>query len=64
MESIIDGLQILLKYGSGDFSAEHDQIWAGPDYLEFEDYSEADCKELDSLFWFFDKEFNCWSRLV
>jgi hypothetical protein len=63
MKRILEGLNILSKYfESGDFNAEHDQIWAGGDYADDADMAEEDIKKLKDLGWFIDEEFNCWSH--
>ena len=52
MERILEGLQILLKYFPvGDFSAEHNQVWAGGVKI-----SESDKARLEELGWFLDEE--------
>ena len=63
MKRILEGLNILAKYSdSGDFAAEHDQIWAGPDDASEMEISEEDLKTLDDLGWFIDDEFDSWSH--
>ena len=64
MERIKEGLEILLKYNckDKDFSAEHDQVWAGgPEPSEL---SAEDSAALDGLGWFWDEEFECWSHFA
>lgn len=60
MGSILEGLTILIKYGDGDFSAEHDVVYAGGDT----EISEEDKKKLEGLLWFYDNEFQCWSTFT
>ena len=57
MKRILEGLQILLKYFPvGDFSADHDQVWAGGD-LEAVEISESDKVRLEELGWFLDEDY-------
>lgn len=66
MEQILEGLQILSKYGpKGDFSAGHDQIWAGDENdKSVTDMSEKDRKRMEELGWFIDDDFECWSHFA
>ncbi len=63
MNNIIEGLIILRGYDSkaGDFCAEHDQIWAGPE-LDFEDFNKEDVLKLEALGWFYDDDVESWSH--
>ena len=62
MKRIVEGLNILSKYSDGgDFSAEHDQIWAGSDASNM-DISEEDLERLEELNWFLDEEYDSWSH--
>jgi hypothetical protein len=54
MRHILAGLQILSKYEDDTFCAEHDQIWAGPDY---EAVSEEDRQAMANLGWFVDGDY-------
>ena len=58
MFRIMQGLEILAKYCEnerGDFSAEHDQIWAGPaGSFDPESIDDEDREELARLDWFID----------
>ena len=64
MKQVIEGLQILAKYVENPdkswVSAEHDQIWAGPDRGEV--VSEEDKKALEDLGWFEDDDCGGWSH--
>jgi len=51
MEEILEGLKILINYGSSNFSAEHDQVFAGSDE-SVENIKEDDKKRLEELGWF------------
>mgnify|MGYP001596939464 CR=1 FL=1 len=80
MKEILEGLMLLKEiYGEwGDFAAEHDQIFAGPDLGEENlellkvdgdeeafkpvSMSDEDFVKLSELGWFIDSEFNCWSH--
>jgi len=59
MEEIFEGLKILMNYGSSNFSAEHDQIFAGSDE-SVENIKEDDKKKLEDLGWFISEK--CWSH--
>jgi hypothetical protein len=64
MEDIIKGLLILQKYvgDKGDFSAEHDQVYAGGDGQE--NMTEEDKKKMEEAGWFFAKETDSWSSFT
>jgi len=62
MDRILKGLLIFSKYSkNGDFAAEHDQIWAGPDAEKME-ISKEDLIKLDELGWWIDEDFDSWSH--
>lgn len=61
MNKILAGMQIIAKYNP-DFhvSAEHDQIWVGPGFIQV---SAEDAKNLDDLDWFVDNQIdNSWTH--
>jgi len=64
MKNIKEGLEIIIKYeGDGEFSAEHDRVWAGEDNGKATtDISEADIVKMKALDWWIDDEFNCWTH--
>lgn len=62
VKEVIEGLQILEKYGAGEMSADHEVIYAGPDLSAT--ISPEDLKRLDELGWFESEEFDCWSMFV
>ncbi len=63
MQTIADGLSILLKYDpAGSCGAEHDILYAGPDIKA--QVSEEDAKKLESLGWHWSTEFECWARFT
>jgi hypothetical protein len=59
MEEILEGLKILMNYGNSNFSAEHDQVYAGSDE-SVESIKEDDKKKLEDLGWFIAD--NSWSH--
>ena len=60
IRNVIEGLQIIEKYGSQEIDAQHDVIYAGPDKGEKKILSE-DAAKLEELGWFFDEEFDCYA---
>lgn len=63
MNEILAGMQLLAKY-KPDFevSAQHDQIWVGPEYILV---SAEDAKNLYDLGWFVDSAIdNSWTHLT
>ena len=64
MKTVVEGLQILLKYfPDGYVSAEHDIIYAGGDNDEVS-ISEDDVKRLEELRWHYDKSLPSWYTYV
>ena len=62
MESVIAGLQILLKYGEDCVCAEHDIIYAGPSYRD--KMSDEDKKAMEAAGWHWDKEADSFAFFV
>lgn len=61
LQKISRALAILANYPYGDFTAEHDEIWAGPaDGVEI---TKCDREELEALGWS-DGEGMGWHRYV
>ena len=63
IEQIAFGLQIFAKY-SGDVSAEHDVIYAGPSRMKDAEISKADQVKLAELDWSFDSDVESWYHFV
>ena len=59
MKEIYEGLKILIEYGKGNFSAEHDKIWAGREGI-IEDMTTYHIDRMKKFNWFIDEEFDCW----
>ena len=65
MRDIHTGLEVLLRYGDGEFTAEHDQVWAMPtDAREKRLINYYDRLSLEAAGWFYEEEFECWSRFT
>lgn len=60
MRELWDGLNILLKYGNGHVSADHDVIYVDPGPSDSYSISEPDSKRLDELDWMWDEPLECW----
>lgn len=64
-ERVAKGLLIFVKYDpEADCFAEHDVIYAGPKHKALEEMSDLDKRELKKLGWDFDKDNDCWRKLV
>lgn len=59
MRELRDGLTIMLKYGNGYVSADHDVIFAGPEAVVAGDINPADMKRLSELDWVWDSKYEC-----
>lgn len=59
IEKIYKGLQIIAKYDSDSFVAEHDEIWSGHE-LERKKMSTEDKKQLKKLQWDWDADIEAW----
>jgi hypothetical protein len=55
MKRIYKGLEILIKYGDGHFTAEHDEVWAGSDNAIPEKMSKEDLCVLENLRWTYEE---------
>jgi hypothetical protein len=58
MKRIYDGLAILMKYtkGDGDFSAEHDEVWAGSDDAIPANMDPHDLQRMKALGWTYEED--------
>ena len=64
MKTVVEGLQILLKYfPDGDIAAEHDVIYAGGDNDDVS-ISDEDMKRLEELRWHYDESLPSWFHYV
>jgi len=66
VRAVHEGLGILLEYAqqneNSNFSVGHDEIHAsGPPVTELD---KNDVQRLDELGWFWNDEFECWSKFV
>ncbi len=62
MKRLLGGLLILNKYAPDtECGVDHDQIWVN---VGREDLDIEDLKSLDDLGWFYDNEFEAWSKFV
>lgn len=63
MKDVYDGLAILLRYDpDGDFDSQHDQLFCGgprPDLIDAADFA-----KLDDLGFFWNEEFESWSKFT
>jgi len=59
VDEIIEGLQIMKKYGTVETAAEHDVFYAGPP--SGTKMSAEDEKRLEALSWSWEEEFESWA---
>ena len=61
-KDVIEGLVILMKHGAATVEAQHDILFAGPDFDDaLTKEEEAKLKELG---WHFDEETDSWAKFT
>ncbi len=63
MTRIVEGFMILKEIAPDEqqVCAEHDTVWAGPESMNYDEYTQQDREDLENLGWHFDESITRWT---